>query len=381
MQKNKIETLIQKYLNNQLNSEEFEELKLWIEEDATHKETFVKLLSLHHVNNQINFLHQFDEEASWMSLLNRRNRNRMIRRITVYSSAAAIALLIGVSSLLYFNSSETPQHVVKDKSVVVEHTENPKATLILADNSEIPLYHNQLEVDGLQIIDRVIAFPKEVKKETVKVAPDAKLLQNQIKVPRGSEYSIVLADGTKVRMNADSHLDFPIMFGEVRNVTLRGEAYFDVTHDKTRPFIIKVGNHAIHVLGTVFNVMAYPNEAVCITLVSGKIKVIAPTGEYFLSAGEQYTSRTASVAKVETDAYTSWTNGEMEFDAMPLPELLTKLSRWYNVDLKLASQELETRKFTGVIFRNKPLKFALDILHRVSDVQFEQKGKTIYVKE
>ena len=376
-----METLIQKYFDNQLTNEEFEELKRWIEADATHRETFVKLLSLHHVNNQLNFLHQFDEEASWTSLLKRRNRNRMMRRIAIYSSAATIALLIGVSSLLYFNSSETPTPVIKNKVMAVEHTGNPKATLILADNSEISLYQNQLEVNGLQIIDRVNACPKEVKKETVKVAPDAKLLQNQIKVPKGSEYSIVLADGTKVKMNADSHLDFPVAFGEVRNVTLRGEAYFDVTHDEAHPFVVKAGNHTIYVLGTVFNVMAYPDEAVCITLVSGKVKVVAPTGEYFLSAGEQYTSRNAAITKVETDTYTSWTNGEMEFDAMPLPELLTKLSRWYNVDLKLASKELETRKFTGVIFRNKPLKFALDILHRVSDVQFEQKGKTIYVKE
>lgn len=381
MQKNKTEILIQKYLDNKITREEFEELKLWIEEDATHKETFVKLLSLHHVNNQLNFLYQFDEEASWTSLLKRRNRNRMIRRITIYSSAAAIALLIGVSSLLHFSNSEAPKDVVKDKAVAIEHTQNPKATLILADNSEISLYQNQLEVTGLQIIDRGEASQKEVQKEAVKVTPDAKLLQNQIKVPKGSEYSIVLADGTKVNINADSHLDFPVMFGEVRSVTLRGEAYFDVTHDETRPFIVKAGDHTIYVLGTVFNVTAYPDEAVCITLVSGKIKVVAPTGEYFLSAGEQYTSRNASIAKVETDTYTSWTNGEMEFDAMPLPELLTKLSRWYNVDLKLASKELETRKFTGVIFRNKPLKFALDILHRVSDVQFEKKGKTIYVKE
>lgn len=381
MQKNKMEVLIQKYINNQLSRDEFEALKLWIEEDATHRETFVKLLSLHQVNNQLNFLHQFDKEASWAALLNHRNRKRMIRRIAIFSSAAAITLFIGVSSLLYFNSSEVSKSVARDKAVTVEHTGNPKATLILADNSEIPLYQNQLEVNGLQIIDRVIDFPKEVKKEATKVTLDAKISRNQVKVSRGSEYSIVLADGTKVKMNADSRLDFPVVFGEVRNVTLIGEAYFDVTHDEAHPFIVKAGNHIIHVLGTVFNVMAYPDETLCITLVSGKIKVTAPTGEYFLSAGEQYTSRNASITKVETDTYISWINGEMEFDAMPLPELLNKLSRWYNVDLKLASKELESRKFTGVIFRNKPLKFALDILHRVSDVQFEQKGKTIYVKE
>ena len=92
MQKNKTEILIQKYLSHQLNEQEFEELKQWIEKDASHREIFVKLLSLHHVNNQLNLLHQFDKEGSWKSLQNRCNQSGSIyRRIVVYSSAAAIS--------------------------------------------------------------------------------------------------------------------------------------------------------------------------------------------------------------------------------------------------------------------------------------------------
>lgn len=381
MQKNKIETLIQKYLDNQLNKEEFEELKQWIEEDSAHKETFVKLLSLHHINHQLRFLHEFDKEASWEAIGKRCKQKRMTKHLTLYASAATLALIIGISSFLYFTPSEVSQNIAEDSKAITSHPGNPKATLVLADHSEVLLYQNQQEINGSQVIDGEITFPKENNKLPAKATPDTKLLQNQIKVPKGSEYSIVLADGTKIRMNADSHLDFPVQFGESREVTLKGEAYFDVTHDETRPFIVSAGDHKIYVLGTIFNVTAYPNEDICVTLVNGKIKVAAPKGEYFLSSGEQYTSGTTSVTKVETDAYTSWTNGAMEFDAMPLPDLLTKLSRWYDVDLQLASKDLETRKFTGVIFRNKPLNFALDILHRVSDVQFEKKGKTIYVKE
>lgn len=381
MQNNKIEILIQKYLKHQLNKDELGELKQWIEEDPAHKNLFVKLLSLHHVNHQLHFLHEFDKEASWEAIRKRCKRNRVIKHFTLYASAAALALIIGVSSFLYFNRSEVPQVIADNHEMTYTNAGNPKATLILSDQSEVPLYQNQQEINGSQVINGEITFPQENKKEASKVIPDKILMQNQIKVPKGSEYSIVLADGTKIRMNADSHLDFPAQFGEVREVTLKGEAYFDVTHDEARPFIVSVGDHKIHVLGTIFNVTAYPDEAICITLVNGKIKVTAPTGEYFLTSGEQYTSSNTSITKVETDTYTSWTNGAMEFDAMPLPELLTKLSRWYDVDLQLASKDLETRKFTGIIFRNKPLNFALDILHRVSDVQFEKKGKTIYVKE
>ena len=88
-----------------------------------------------------------------------------------------------------------------------------------------------------------------------------------------------------------------------------------------------------------------------------------------------------SFSKVDPEFYISWTEGAMEFDAMPFPLLIARLSRCYNVDIQIASKELETMKFTGVIFRNKPLDFALDIIHRVSDVKFEKKGETILVKK
>ena len=210
---------------------------------------------------------------------------------------------------------------------------------------------------------------------------DTELLQNKIIVPKGSEYAIVLADGTKVKMNADSHIDFPVQFGDTREITLEGEAMFEVTHDAARPFIIKAHDHAIYVLGTTFNISAYPDEELSVTLIEGKLKVTAPSGEYYLLPGEHYSSAQSKVSKVDTEFYTSWTDGAMEFDAMPFPLLTARLSRCYNVDIQIASKELETMKFTGIIFRNKPLDFALDIIHRVSDVKFERKGETIFVKK
>lgn len=384
MQKSKTETLIQKYLSGQIDEQEFEELKQWIEEDASHKETFVKLLSLHHVNNQLNLLHQFDKEASWEAIRQRCNRPRSIRRrITVYSSAAAIAVLIGITSILYFNNRKSDASLAESQpqpTETIENTGTPKATWILANQSVVPLFQNQQEINGSHITNGEITFPQESQtpaKETL----DAKLLQNKIIVPKGSEYAIVLADGSKVKMNADSHLDFPVQFGDTREVSLDGEALFEVTHDESRPFIIKAHEHTIYVLGTTFNVSAYPNEEVSVTLIEGKLKVTAPSGEYSLLSGERYSSTQSMVTKVDTEFYTSWTEGAMEFDAMPFPLLIARLSRCYNVDIRIASEELETMKFTGVIYRNKPLDFALDIIHRVSDVQFEKKDKTIFVKK
>lgn len=385
MQNSKIETLIQKYLSHELNGQEFEELKQWIEEDASHKEIFVKLLSLHHVNVQVHLLHQFDKEASWENLLKRCKGNKRAQRIRTYSAVATLAIIIGISSLLYFNRREMPDTLSMENDIAkteIPATEKkPRAILVLSDRSEVPLYLNQQEVNGSYIRNGQIIFSAENADSHDSVSIDEGILQNQVKVPRGSDYSVVLSDGTKVKLNADSHLDFPVQFAGRREVSLQGEALFEVVSDENRPFIIRANNHTISVLGTTFNVTAYPDEDVFITLVTGKVKITAPDGEYMLVPGEQYSSRTASISQVDTHLSTSWTTGIMEFDAMPLPDLLAKLSRYHDVDLKLASEELENLKFTGTLFRNKPLSFALDILHRVSDVKFEKDGETILVKK
>lgn len=385
MEDSKIETLIHKYLSHELNGQEFEELKLWVEEDASHKEIFVKLLSLHHVNVQIYLLQHFDKEASWENLLRRCKGNRRAKRIRMYSAAATLAIIMGISSLLYFNWHEMSDALSMESGV--NSTENPitdekpRAILVLSDRSEVPLYLNRQEINGSYISNGQIIFPAKAVSFHDSISIDENILQNQVKVPRGSDYSVVLSDGTKVTLNADSHLDFPIRFADRREVYLQGEAVFEVTRDENRPFLIRANDHTICVLGTTFNVTAYPDEDVFVTLVTGKIKVTAPQGEYLLLPGEQYSSRTASVSRVDTRLSTSWTTGIMEFDAMPLPDLLAKLSRYYDVDLRLASEELENLKFTGTLYRNKPLSFALDILHRVSDVKFEKDGKTILVKK
>ena len=147
MQKNKTEILIQKYLSHQLNEQEFEELKQWIEKDASHREIFVKLLSLHHVNNQLNLLHQFDKEGSWKSLQNRCNQSGSIyRRIVVYSSAAAIAILIGITSILYFNDRNLAPVIAQSEqsqqSPLSQNPETPKATWVQANQSVVPLYNS-----------------------------------------------------------------------------------------------------------------------------------------------------------------------------------------------------------------------------------------------
>lgn len=145
-------------------------------------------------------------------------------RVAIYSSAAAIAVIIGIASILYFNNRNlTPAITQSEQSSLPQNTQTPKATWVQANQSVIPLYENQREINGSYINNGEIIFPQE-SDYPHKTELDTELLQNKIIVPKGSEYAIVLADGTKVKMNADSHIDFPVQFGDTREITLEGEA-------------------------------------------------------------------------------------------------------------------------------------------------------------
>ena len=169
MQKSKTETLIQKYLSHQLNEQEFKELKQWIEEDASHREVFVKLLSLRHVNNQLNLLQQFDKEASWEAIQKRCKQPHSIRyRVAIYSSAAAIAVIIGIASILYLRHQESSSLITENNITKTEKyniVPSSRATLVLADQSEIKLYSNHQEINGSHINNGEIIYPQENSKE------------------------------------------------------------------------------------------------------------------------------------------------------------------------------------------------------------------------
>lgn len=382
MQNDRINTLTIKYIFKTLTKDETLELKEWIDSSNEHQLIFKNLLSLYHVDNQLDFIANFDKEESWRKLRMRCSRKRNIRLLSYYSSAAVIALLIASSFFIqefsFFDFSKQA-----DKQIAMacskQHKIENKAILRMLGQPDVHLAYSNWEVNDGIIINGKFMLPQEKTNRTIAQC-NTQSLDNSIEVPKGGEYSIVLSDGTKVKMNADSQLKFPLQFGDTRRVELVGEAFFSVTHNEARHFIVKTARCDIEVLGTEFNVSAYPNEPVTVTLINGSVKVTTPQTTKKLPPGEQYVSNQTKTTKVETELYTSWTRGEMEFDAMPLGELITKLSRWYNVELKFTSPEIESKQFTGVLFRNEPLENALELLHKVSDIQFEKRGEIIYIK-
>lgn len=208
---------------------------------------------------------------------------------------------------------------------------------------------------------------------------------NVLAVPRAGEYVMTLSDGSRVWLNSETELKYPVSFcGKKREVWLSGEAYFEVAKDTAHPFIVHTPKTQTLVLGTSFNVMAYQEEKETqVTLVEGAVEVQAGMGDCRILPGYQVQVDNQSLAmerkQVNVDYYVSWKEGLFDFDGMTLDDLCVKLSRWYNVDFFFANPEAGAKRFTGAVKRNNTLQFMLDFIEKTSNVRFEVKGKTVTV--
>ena len=212
---------------------------------------------------------------------------------------------------------------------------------------------------------------------------------NVIKVPRGIKKRVVLPDNTTVWLNAESTLKYPQHFGKTRTVYLTGEAYFEVTKDAKHPFIVSTPEVKVKVLGTGFDVSAYPEDKqVKTTLVHGRVMAfhVNSNGDIenkaILSPGEQsifsITTKAFEVKKVNTNNYTAWKDGYLIFKDSPLTEVMKKIDRWYNVQMLVNDKVVEQFDYT-VEFDNDSLSTILKVLGEMTPVRFTQSGKNIFI--
>jgi ferric-dicitrate binding protein FerR (iron transport regulator) len=217
----------------------------------------------------------------------------------------------------------------------------------------------------------------------VKVAGE-KPVQYTLVTPKGGEYSLILEDGTKVWLNADSKLVYPSGFGGgARKVQLTGEAYFEVKTDAEHPFIVHTYRQDIRVLGTEFNVQAYPEEnEIVTTLITGKVQVNSKGEKVQLKQGQQAISNKNGILRLQPKAdleqAIAWKEGYFRFDYTDIYEIMRQLSRWY--DIKVSYEEgVKHREFLAFINRDNNISEVLGMLEATGAIRFEINGKKITV--
>lgn len=208
---------------------------------------------------------------------------------------------------------------------------------------------------------------------------------NTIQTPRGGQYEVILADGTKVWLNSASSLSYPATFtGKNRQVLLKGEAYFEVAEDKNKPFKVSVGDVQVEVLGTHFDVMAYEDEnAINTTLLAGAVRVTAKgVASRVLAAGQEASmdrsSGSLSVNEVDVEEAVAWKDGFFEFQGVSIETVMRQLARWYDVDVKYEGKT--DHHFRGKISRSSNVSEVFKMLELTGEVHFSTEGKKIIVK-
>lgn len=326
--------------------------------------------------------------AKIISLFEDENEQKIIPARLWPAIAAAAVLVLGFG-LYWWSGQEFSKIADQNTRQTAVLTDLPpggnKAVLTLSDGSEIILDSAKNGNLGSQGNSEII---KSKTGELIYNAGSGKAVNaivfNTVTTPKGGQYHIVLPDGSGVWLNAASSLKFPTSFtGKERRVEITGEVYFEVMHNAKMPFIVKINETEVAVLGTHFNVMAYPDEkTIKTTLLEGSVKVSRAGKSATLSPGQQ-ASITNSLdnirvlANVDTEKEMAWKNGYFQFENENLESIMRQVSRWYDVDVNYDGN-MSKEHFTGRLPRNANVSKVLKILS-LSGVKFRIENKTINV--
>lgn len=315
------------------------------------------------------------------------------KSILSYSIAAAAVLVIAVTAVLFYGNHKDFTGVQ-----LVKNDINPgknKAVLTLSNGQKISLTD---AVNGQLAQQEGVTISKTANGQLIyQAAPNSSDKStseyNTIEAPRGGQWQVILPDGSKVFLNASSSLKYPVSFAaKERKVELKGEAYFEITHNRKSPFRVIAKGQTVEVLGTHFNIMSYEDEkTVKTTLLSGSVKVSANGSNavkseqehLILKPGEQAQVTAGSmkvINDVDLEDVLAWKNGYFKFNEN-LQSIMTKVSRWYDVEVVYETRPDPDFKYRGEISRNKNISELLNMLDYTGNVHFKIEGRKIIVKK
>lgn len=377
---------------NVLSDNESEVLQNWLMENEANRKIYTKIKNGEYLINELNELKKFDKHKAFQhveQLISKERKQPKIFRFipNTIKYAAAIAAIIMCTYLIISEIKEDKTGQFAQSTIVPgKH----RAILITSDNQEIVLDDS----DNMQIIKSELAditnsgSTLSYNKTDSVDASESATEYNTLITPPGSEYTLVLSDGTEVMLNSESKLKYPVVFNKnSREVKLEGEAFFKVTKNRNTPFIVKADHVNVTVYGTVFNVSAYNNEGlVQTTLIEGSVGVSLISNietETKINPGQQHTyhkeSGNTDTKEVNTEQYIAWTKGMFLFQNEPIENILKAMSRWYNFDLEFKDENLKKQRFTLSLGKYDNVSEVLDMISMSSNIKFSIDGNSILV--
>ncbi|MBE5320729.1 FecR domain-containing protein [Pedobacter sp. MR2016-19] len=374
-----VELLFEKYTNNSIDDEELFQLHSFFQ-TGNNEEQLNTLLQAYFASEVTSDIPEEKSaevaDLAWIEIqqnIGLRKPTLMGRISWITKVAAAVLIFLSLSVYFILKNDSAGKLASKDYITDIQPGTN-RASLISSKGTVYQLNGEKQEI----ITENGIVHYK-----------DGTLVENEesdqnltLTTPKGGQYCVTLSDGTKVWLNAASSLSYPATFsGKERRVELLGEAYFEVHHNASQPFIVSTRGQQIRVLGTSFNVNAYNDDNKTVTtLVNGRVQLSRDGNDEApqLHPGEQSVLAGAGfeIAEVDASLFIAWKDGQFRFKATPLTEVMRQVERWYNLDIDYTGIPTDIQIHAS-ISRDKKLSTVLHALEKITDLKFEIKGRSV----
>ena len=381
--KNEICHLLQKYFSGTIMPDEQRLLDSWMKEKEEHKQLFDRLRKDTRFAEEYGIFREVDTTRAWETFRVKNGLGRQRRMTTWIKYAAVIALPLLVAGVwLLFPRGGEQSIPVAQNTKIVKREASPVLEVVGGGKVILEKEKDKMIEAGqgveVQQSSGMLVYSDSVVSEYVDT--------NVLRIPKGGEFKLQLADGTRVYLNSATDLRYPVAFtGSERRVYLKGEAYFEVAKDAEHPFIVVTDDVQVRVYGTSFNVNTLGADGVRTVLVEGKVGIRGQDSdrEYVLKPNElafyDWNSRDMKIETVDPDLYTLWRKGIFVFERETLENIMNILSLWYDMEVFFQSESAKKLHFSGHMKRYEQIE---DILHAITDatgVVFTINDKTVCV--
>ncbi len=372
--------LISKYILENLDENEQKALENWLNTDPSHRKQFELACE---ISSRAKYENPLADEKEWKEFARKYKLGHSVPRLRAFLKYAVLLCLCLSGALLYYryqaiNTSERP--------VIAAIPDSTQAILTLANGEIVRLNSTAETTIQADSCNEIISQQNRLVYRQTGSGNTSIPQYNTIYVPRYGEYTLQLADGTCIKLNAETTLKYLVSFSEnSREVWLSGEGYFQVSRREDSPFIVHLRQGSVNVLGTTFNISSYPSvPEIRTTLISGSVRFDNGTQSRILKPGMQAIVHEGTehieIEEIDVNTAIAWTKGQFYFKEETLENILTTLSRWYDIDFIYQNEQAKKLYFTVETDRFKDISDILTLIAETGRVRFKQDDKTIIVQ-
>ena len=380
-------TLVRRSLMEELTGEEQQQLNTWLNASPAHQAYYDRISGFNPAEGLPGLSkEQYERDfIRYVSLIRQAKRQQKRRRLVYFTRYAAVfVVLLAVGVYFWYQGTSVSETPVTSLPLAVQG--KPQPILVTEEGARVLLDEQGRSLQ--QISHGRISSGKHgiVYNNISQGTTSAVVGHHTLIIPRGGEYRVELADGTIVWLNSETEFSYPVSFADsTREVTLKGEAYFNVVKNSDAAFLVQVDEFTVKVYGTEFNVNAYEADRVETVLTQGSVSMrcgdeevmLKPNqkGAYFKSDGAM------RVEDVNVLSYVAWKNGDFIFKDESLESIMNKLARWYDLDVFYQNKELKEIRLSGNLKRYKDVQDLFNAFEKISEARIKVDGRTVVVSK